>query len=272
MKPVLWSALTLVTSVAGVLFLSFDGPFAVNVANAEPQAAAPEAKDSCVACHSDEAFMVTNRKLYDYYQNWQLSVHADAGVTCTDCHGGNPKASSKAEAHSGTAGSATSSASRINFRNVPKTCAGCHEGIYEGYKQSKHFAHLNAKGKSAQGPNCVTCHGSVNAGILHADTVRGVCSKCHNKKTKNHPEVPDRASTMLIRFLAVDRFTHYVTTRGESQEAQTFIKELAPRRAELSQVWHTFDLQQIDVKTRALLDQLKKERELVKSERKGPQK
>ena len=43
-------------------------------------------EESCITCHRDPDFLVTNRKLYDYYQDWKLSIHAQEDITCSDCH------------------------------------------------------------------------------------------------------------------------------------------------------------------------------------------
>ncbi len=56
----------------------------------------------------------------------------------------------------------------MNFRNIPKTCGQCHERIYEGFRESAHFEHLASKDEENLGPNCVTCHGSINATVLNS--------------------------------------------------------------------------------------------------------
>ena len=38
-------------------------------------ASAEEAKDSCVECHGKTSFLVTNKKLYNYFQRWRSSSH-----------------------------------------------------------------------------------------------------------------------------------------------------------------------------------------------------
>ena len=67
-----------------------------------PRARSAEASsggNSCESCHRDPDFLVTNKKLYDYYQQWQDSVHHQEEVTCDDCHGGNAQVAGKEEAH-----------------------------------------------------------------------------------------------------------------------------------------------------------------------------
>ena len=67
-------------------------------------AAAEKNVDSCVDCHRDPKFLVTNRKLYDYYQQWKASVHTQEGLSCADCHGGDPAKKDKDAAHGGKLG------------------------------------------------------------------------------------------------------------------------------------------------------------------------
>ena len=52
-------------------------------------------KDSCVDCHRNPDFLVQNKKLYDYFRDWQLSIHRQHDVSCSDCHGGHPEIADK---------------------------------------------------------------------------------------------------------------------------------------------------------------------------------
>jgi len=61
-------------------------------------------KDSCVACHRNPDFLVQNKKLYDYFRDWQLSIHQQNDVSCSDCHGGNPEIADQQGAHGGEVG------------------------------------------------------------------------------------------------------------------------------------------------------------------------
>jgi formate-dependent nitrite reductase cytochrome c552 subunit len=222
-------------------------------------------EDTCESCHGDPQLLVKNKKLYDYFQGWRLSVHGESGVGCSDCHGGNPKAKSKKAAHRGRSAKASRASSTINFRNVPATCASCHEDILAQYKKSKHYAKLMAAHPDQRGPNCVTCHGSVNASAINVATVKDVCGQCHG--AKNHPEVPDAARDALGRLLTIDRFTRYISLRGEPEATREVLKKAEADRRKLAQTWHTFSLDDIDAKTRALRDYLREERHKVGEQR-----
>ena len=105
------SAHALIWGAAALLaVLSGSGP----AWGAEP--AAPRARSSCVDCHSNPRFMVQNKKLYDYYQGWRLSIHEQEKVTCVDCHGGNPRAADKPTAHGDQGMSASVATSPIAYQ------------------------------------------------------------------------------------------------------------------------------------------------------------
>lgn len=231
---------------------------------------AEDAKDSCVECHSQASFLVTNKKLYDYFQRWGSSVHKQEGVTCVDCHGGNPRSPDKEKAHGGDLDAAKAS-SAVNFRNIPKTCGGCHEDIYEGFRESTHFEHVVSKDQEDQGPTCVTCHGSLNVAVLNVNTVEETCRNCHNEETENSPENAEEARALLNRFLSIHRYYRYIAKRGEPTETKRFFEEFDAQIHDLSVTWHTFDLDAIGEKTEAVLQELRAKREeLASAHQKDP--
>jgi len=223
-----------------------------------------EVTDSCVECHGNPDFLVTAKKLYDYFQEWNLSVHRQEGVSCEDCHGGNSDAHDKKTAHGTAVSGGLTSGSAVSFENIPATCGGCHDDIYQGFRKSNHAAHLIKKKQEKQGPNCVTCHGSMNTVVLNVNTVKGTCQRCHNEQTGNHPEIPDAASDILNRFLSIQRYYRYIGIRGEPGETQAFFAVMDERIRDLSVLWHTFDLPKIDKETRFVLDLLKAKRAEVR--------
>jgi hypothetical protein len=219
-----------------------------------------EEQDSCVDCHGNRRFLVTDKKLYDYFQQWTLSVHRQEDVSCVDCHGGNPGIADKEGAHGGDlSGEEVSSA--VNFKNIPDTCGECHEQIYRAYRESDHSEYLVAEEDAQQGPNCVTCHGSMSTGVLDVNTIRESCARCHNEKTDNHPENPERATAILNKFLSIHRFYRYITVRGSPEDSRKLFEEVDEKIDRLSVTWHTFDLDEIEAETRAVLDLLKMQRD-----------
>jgi len=242
------------------------GILALIVSSAPPAEAV--AQNSCESCHSNPDFLVTNKKLYDYYQEWTVSVHEQEEVTCDDCHGGNPRAQEKTEAH-GDGVAASDPDSGVYYKNIPDTCGTCHDEILEGFRTSKHFEHVEKHEKDdEQGPTCVTCHGSIDSAVLNVNTVANACANCHNEKTDNLPENPEKARSALNRFLSIQRFYRYITVRAGAEEARSFFAALDPKIENLSVTWHTFDLDEIDAETSEVLALLKAKRDEIR-ERSG---
>jgi nitrate/TMAO reductase-like tetraheme cytochrome c subunit len=237
----------------GVLLALGTGAWAADPA---PRATAKDT-NSCVDCHSDSRFLVQNKKLYEYYQGWKLSVHAAQGVTCAGCHGGDPRAATKAEAHAGAALKASDQSSATNYQNIPDTCARCHKEIFSRFQLSEHYAHLKPNKDNEQGPNCVTCHGSVNTTVLNVNTVRKTCEQCHNEKTENSPEIPAQAETVLNNFLSINRYYRFIAVRSSSEDAKAFFTMVDPIIKKLAADWHTFDIDRIEKETQELVEFLK---------------
>jgi hypothetical protein len=230
----------------------------------ELSASEPE-KDSCVDCHSDPDLLVKNKKLYDYFQEWNASVHKQEDVSCSDCHGGNPEADDKDAAHGGElTGSAASSP--VNFRNIPGTCGECHDEIYGAFRKSRHFEQLLAKEQEEQGPTCVTCHGSINVAALDVITVRQACARCHNDETGNHPDIPLEAEGLLNGFRSIHRFYRYIGVKGDQEKSREFFGTVDPRIHALAVNWHSFDLESIAEQTDWVLLVMKVKRDAVRAE------
>ena len=224
------------------------------------------AKDTCINCHRNPDFVVTNKKLFDYFKEWNLSIHAQEGVSCSDCHGGNPEASKKNTAHGGKGGTQKMQ-SAVNFRNIPETCGQCHDNILDSYHKSNHFRHLKIRKQEQQGPNCVTCHGSLNSVALNVNTVKQTCLICHNPKSGNHPEIPEKAEWLLNKFLSIHRLFRYVTVRGDSAQDRDYVKKVNIKIESLSEDWHKFDLTNFQKEVTQTLDSLKAKRNEIRKER-----
>jgi len=227
-----------------------------------------ESEGSCLGCHKDPDFLVQNKLLYDYFQNWRSSVHSQEGVGCEDCHGGNPDLAGKEAAH-GSAISPDNAGSPVNFRNIAQMCGECHGDILEGFSKSEHFQHIAARKQEKQGPTCVTCHRSMNIEVLNVTSVRESCARCHNEAKHNHPENPEKAELILERFLSIHRLYRYITKNAEPEEAQALLRAVDPRLRELSVTWHTFDLEKIEKGTDEVLTLLREKRKELRERSKS---
>ncbi|MBZ5668846.1 MAG: cytochrome c3 family protein [Acidobacteriia bacterium] len=152
-------------------------------------AAADSGNSSCITCHAllEEPKLVNPAKLFD------SDIHHQAGLTCADCHGGDPNDESMS-AMSRTKG----------FRGVPKKaripdfCARCHSDIAYMHRfnpkmradqLSQYLTSVHGK-RLKQGDTkvaaCVDCHGIHNI-LAVSDTrapvypanVASTCAHCH---------------------------------------------------------------------------------------------
>jgi hypothetical protein len=216
--------------------------------------------NSCIQCHSNPAFRITNKKLYKYFRDWELSIHALEKITCVDCHGGNPNNTDKEESHGKDIQQLLTP---VKYERISVTCGKCHKENAKNYKKSKHYRILTAKGDSSRlTPTCVTCHSSINTSIPKPDDIAEICTSCHNPVTENHPEVPEFASYLIERLSFINYYTRYLISRGVMKEDPQFSKKINEEFSGLSHVWHTLELDRIEEKTlqiRTMLLQRRKE-------------
>lgn len=209
-------------------------------ATAALAAPAPAASaDNCIDCHR-KAVLPLDRE-HDYKQ-WEKSAHAKAGISCHNCHGGDPKLTG-AEAHKGVLPS-SDPASPIYFTKVPDTCGACHADELKAFKQSEHHKELMRSGK---GPNCVTCHGSMANSVMTPQQMETTCSLCHRKPT-------GASSTLMAVNKASGAEKKYAGLAAASTDPMVKEKTdaLAAERKALLQDWHTFKLADALKKAQAL--------------------
>ena len=118
----------------------------------------------CIQCHAGQPAQFSQP-----VKLWQTSIHAEHGVACNACHGGDPMDARNAMTPArGFRGVPVPSA-------IPALCGGCHMGVMKHYTRS---AHGKTLGKG--GPTCVTCHGSHGVVSASLDLIsRKNCSTCH---------------------------------------------------------------------------------------------
>ncbi len=199
--------------------------------------AVPE-QNSCVRCHtalSGSSFVGAKS------HSWEGSIHQEHGITCDQCHGGDPKARSERLAHVGVFSSSNPDSS-VYYKNIPKTCGKCHGAEYYKFTQSFHYKKLETTG---QGPNCVTCHGSMVTTVLQPDDLASVCERCHNARLGIYPYVPEKAKAVLLllqenkALLSADKKLY--TAKSDRKLLDTAQANVTSARLE----WHTFNLDAI---------------------------
>jgi hypothetical protein len=167
---------------------------------------APTAPSSCVACHSDPELF--DEESISWVSAQAAGVHAGAGISCHDCHGGNPD-----PALAGDLDAAMSEDWEANpYRgspavgDIPGACGGCHADAeymkrfrpdiatdqLDKYSTSQHGQALAAG--DTEVATCVDCHGV--HGILpledddspmHPTRVAETCGSCHSDAEKMAP-------------------------------------------------------------------------------------
>lgn len=154
-------------------------------------AVAAESTDQCIVCHAalpDSALSAPARSISE-------DVHTRWGISCADCHGGDPAATTKDAAKARSKG--YRGAPRP--QDIPARCGSCHSDpgrMHRAnpalrvdqeaqYRTSVHGMQL-ARGDTAVA-TCISCHGA--HGMLAVDDPRspvyvrnvvGTCTRCHS--------------------------------------------------------------------------------------------
>ncbi|MCJ7624624.1 MAG: hypothetical protein MUO76_14075, partial [Anaerolineaceae bacterium] len=127
-------------------------------------------RDTCKKCHDD---------LCEEHTDCVHNVALDAGnrnaAICADCH--TPHSQGRVTDDEGNL-------LRTIKREIPPTCAKCHNAIFEEYSQSVHGAGLF--GGNPDVPTCIDCHQlhvivNPEEPSFRLDSVH-YCSKCHTDK------------------------------------------------------------------------------------------
>jgi hypothetical protein len=142
------------------------------------------AKNTCLTCHLDADSPEAAA--------FKTDIHYASGLTCADCHGGDPSsddqdsAMSKAKGYIGVP----------RKQDIPKVCGKCHGPGAGGFKARFNLddvltafrgsVHGRALDSSPNGPQCVSCHGvhsiarvSEPRSPVHASKVVDTCARCH---------------------------------------------------------------------------------------------
>lgn len=170
--------------------------FALCVA-ASSTARAQETKNSCLECHSrlDPPFQVKTAV-------FASSIHAQHGLTCVSCHGGDPTSTDMTRAMSPAAGFK----GPIDRKQIPALCGSCHSNAaymrgfdpslrtdqYSQYQTSVHGQRL-AKGDTKVAV-CTDCHGlhDIRApndpqSSVYPLNVAKTCARCHSNAAYMKP-------------------------------------------------------------------------------------
>lgn len=146
--------------------------------------------DQCLECHSEwKEEEGSPSALYT------KDIHYEKGLSCADCHGGDPASDDMDEVRNSRGWKGVPSA-----REIPEFCAGCHSDPtymikhnpalptdqFDKYRTSLHGKLLLEKGDT-NAANCVSCHSvhdiqspEIPTSTVNAFNIPGTCGKCHS--------------------------------------------------------------------------------------------
>jgi hypothetical protein len=148
-----------------------------------------QAKNSCLDCHSalPDPLGVSQEK-------FSHDIHAQKGLTCASCHGGDPTSDDPDKAMSRKAGWK----GKIDHRQVPQLCGSCHSdpAYIRQFNPSLRTDQLSQYQTSVHGKRlaagdtkvavCTDCHSvhdlrapSDPASTVHPLNVANTCARCH---------------------------------------------------------------------------------------------
>lgn len=173
--------------VRGVLRIASIGAlFLATAAGPRPALAATTEQPEivCIQCHAQ-----LPDKLGAPVSLWRKSIHAENGIACNVCHGGDPKNAADAMNR------ARGFLGAPKEQDIPAFCGRCHLGVMKDYLAS---AHGKALGKG--GPTCVTCHGNHQVLKASLDLINEkTCTQCHTfERAKTIRQAMQQTETSIL--------------------------------------------------------------------------
>jgi len=184
----------------------------------------------CIQCHG-----ALPGRLGEPVKLWKGSAHAANGISCHNCHGGDPTDMAMAMNPSrGFLGAPKGGA-------IPEFCGRCHVGVKEDYLAS---AHGRALGRG--GPQCVTCHSNHAVSKATPDLINNRdCTRCHEygraEEIRSSVIETDRRIAELEQALLVLHRTGIVTKEMEG--------ELFSLRNRFHRLFHNVDVEKVRSQT-----------------------
>ena len=184
----------------------------------------------CQQCHAGQPGYLS-----EPIGQWEQSIHRENGISCHDCHGGDPT-------DFGMAMSPERGFVGVPEHNeVPEFCGKCHVGVKEDYASSKH-----GKALTRGGPNCVTCHGNHAVKQASLDLINEQsCSRCH--EYGRAAEIKDALSKTDNRIVELDTELKELHKKGIATKEME--GKLFSLRNEYHQLFHSVDVDQVIAKS-----------------------
>lgn len=198
----------------------------------------------CIQCHGG-----LDGRLAEPVEQWRTSVHAANGISCHNCHGGDPTDFEMAMApERGFIGAP-------DYDKVPDFCGRCHVGVKEDYLASAHGQALDDGG-----PQCVICHENHAVKVASIDLInKESCSRCHDyeraARVKNEISATE---TNLTKLEASVVSLHRVGIDTKRLEEGLFASRNSFRR-----LFHTVNIDKIKTQTAKFDQELGKTKSVI---------
>ncbi|MBI4403517.1 MAG: cytochrome c3 family protein [Deltaproteobacteria bacterium] len=195
---------------------------------AAPPAVAPFRKNSCLECHSE----LERSELKAPVLAMTKDVHGTAGVSCVNCHGGNPTAVSARVAHG------AKFVARPGATAAVTICGSCHAQPLWHYQKGNH----SLARKLPRQPSCVTCHGAHGVAKASIELIsEPLCSSCH--PVEQARRIYKAVKDVEVQVAQVDEV---LRKQGNPDDFRT---KLLSARSTLRALSHTLNLFEITRKT-----------------------
>jgi len=211
-----------------------------------PAAAAtnPEQATVCLQCHGGLAGILSQP-----VSQWRQSIHAEQGISCHHCHGGDPTDAPMAmNPERGFIG-VPSPAQIADF------CGRCHIGVREDYLTSAH-----GKAPRSAGPQCVTCHAAHLVKKASLDLINSqACGQCHGYERAG--EIRRALADTDHEIAELEKELDLLHRQGVATD--TLQKSLFSLRNDYHRLFHSVDLLKINAETEKFRDSLRQMRRQV---------
>jgi len=179
--------------------------------------------DNCIACHQKQ-----NGVEIKLYSN---STHAQSGVACNSCHGGDSSAADKKRAHGANL------IARPDANNILTMCGNCHSAQLAMFKTGRHFPER----RGAPRLDCAQCHGAHTVGALNREfSFVYFCAGCHGLEYL--PALPTEFQQMLALSDDLKDALRAIKDAGREPSNEVIQRRKEIRRL-MSEIVHPTDLQ-----------------------------
>lgn len=193
----------------------------------------------CIQCHSG-----LPEKYSQPVALWKGSIHAENGIGCNGCHGGDPKdAAAAMSPERGFLGAPKEAA-------IPAFCGRCHVGVMKEYLAS---AHGRALGRG--GPTCVTCHGNHRVVKASLELINEKnCSRCHSfDRARLIRDAMRETEGMIVA--TESRINAYKAVGSDTDKLD---KELFSLRNRFHSLFHNVHVEAVKTESALIASELKK--------------